>query len=309
MTFNNNVNSSSSKIIINGKLIDLANLTDYKDVLNETFLIKGINGIIRFNGYSNLSVAKHSLHLAKLVKRHAELLFTSNKKLNDAIFKPSPEEKQRITQRIVKKLVLDALVHDFSEAITGDIIRPIKTMLPQIKEIESGIDEELRAFFGAPKKMSVLVDVLDKTVGTLEAYLLTRFYGKTLIDESNEEQLKAFNLAFSLFAFNDLKQLYPQEFSNLFDEITENITRPLTYRQIERFLSASASFQKEATAPSNEKAVSFTKQFLDIVNLSEVELLEEYSQMLSWTMSENNIVEKTCLSKLNSQISQILPKD
>ena len=90
-------------------------------------------------------------------------------------------------------MALDALIHDFSESLTGDIIRPFKMLVPEIRETEDKIDQQIRKFHGCLPEMPKIVDVLDKCIAVIEAYYLTRYDNKTLINEYDEFQVRKFN--------------------------------------------------------------------------------------------------------------------
>ena len=56
---------------------------------------------------------------------------------------------------------LIALLHDAHEAYTGDIVAPLKRLLPEIKEIEKGIQDVILSKFG-------INEVSDKTAGVVK---------------------------------------------------------------------------------------------------------------------------------------------
>ena len=141
-------------------------------------------------------------------------------------------------------LAYDALIHDFSEALTGDIIRPFKQLVPEIREMENKIDKQIRAIHGALPEMPVLVDLLDKQLATVEAYHLTRFYGKTLLTETDDFQVRAFNSVFSNEKAAYLNQLL------VLEEVSE--IEPISDSMIYRFLQQSAVKFEDIKTSSNE---------------------------------------------------------
>ena len=66
---------------------------------------------------------------------------------------------------------LIALLHDAHEAYTGDIVAPLKRLLPEIKEIERGIQEVIHAKYGIDEvsdKSARVVKRADEQVGEME---------------------------------------------------------------------------------------------------------------------------------------------
>jgi hypothetical protein len=57
---------------------------------------------------------------------------------------------------------LEALLHDAAEAYVVDVPRPLKRMLPAYRDIESRIDEVIRARFKLPRRPSVEIRIADE---------------------------------------------------------------------------------------------------------------------------------------------------
>lgn len=93
----------------------------------------------RYNGHvpgdNFLSVAEHSVEVCKRIQRDVE-----SGSVNVALI---------------------ALLHDAHEAYTGDIVAPLKRLLPEIKEIERGIQAVIHDKFGVG-------EVSDKTARTVK---------------------------------------------------------------------------------------------------------------------------------------------
>lgn len=221
----NQIHSNSSTdspfvMIINGQVVDLLNLKDAD--MEITKMVRGLQGIIRFNGYSGWSVAEHSFLLSHIVENVAKKVafkFIASRKpqrTNSANTQADyefgyshssyiPEEllpqatkaftinSNAFVERFASLMALDALIHDFSESLTGDIIRPFKMLVPEIRETEDKIDQQIRKFHGCLPEMPKIVDVLDKCIAVIEAYYLTRYDNKTLINEYDEFQVRKFN--------------------------------------------------------------------------------------------------------------------
>lgn len=274
----NIVDSSAQKgvMIINGQTIDLFNIQPRQ--ISMPKMVQGLQGVIRFNGYSDWSVAQHSFLLANIIQNVAGNLFNqlvtaveqgnaeklnrlipyfdglnftldvSNKESLQALFK----HRFILSEYFSALLAYDALIHDFSEALTGDIIRPFKQLVPEIREMENKIDKQIRVIHGALPEMPVLVDLLDKQLATIEAYHLTRFYGKTLLTETDDFQVKAFNSVFSNEKAAYLNQLLALE------EVSA--VEPISDAMIYRFLQQSAMKFEDIKALSNE---NFLKVYID----------------------------------------------
>ncbi len=71
---------------------------------------------------------------------------------------------------------LIALLHDAHEAYTGDIVAPLKRLLPEIKEIERGIQEVIHAKYGideVSEKSARLIKRADEQVGEMERMIFS----------------------------------------------------------------------------------------------------------------------------------------
>lgn len=100
--------------MIDGTYIDLVN-PDFSD-LDIKSIAWSLSMICRFNGHTSTfySVAQHSV-LASVMVPH--------------------------------ELAFDALMHDSAEAILGDVVSPLKSLLRDYKEIEKRIEEKLFSHF------------------------------------------------------------------------------------------------------------------------------------------------------------------
>lgn len=266
----NIVDSSAKKgvMIINGQTIDLFNIQPRQ--ISMPKMVQGLQGVVRFNGYSDWSVAQHSFLLANIIQNVASNLFNqlvtaieqdNTEKFNHLMpyfdglnFTLDVSDKKSLEMLFKHRFILseyfsallayDALIHDFSEALTGDIIRPFKQLVPEIREMENKIDKQIRAIHGALPEMPVLVDLLDKQLATVEAYHLTRFYGKTLLTETDDFQVRAFNSVFSNEKAAYLNQLL------VLEEVSE--IEPISDSMIYRFLQQSAVKFEDIKTSSNE---------------------------------------------------------
>lgn len=263
-------NATQGIMIINGQTINLFDLQPRQVSMPK--MVRGLQGVIRFNGYSDWSVAQHSFLLSHIVERvclqimpsiikefltgHGVLSNTFDVKLEDLLTKYKYEESAECISLL---FAYDALIHDFSEALTGDIIRPYKKMIQEIGKMEDIIDSQIRSIHGALPKMPLIVDLLDKQLATVEAYYLTRFYGKSLLDELDDFHIKSFN---SSFVGNEpsikLKKLMGLE------DVCDKL--PISDKNLNEFLSFSKISINEIKSLSNE---DFITAYIDrAVNIS-----------------------------------------
>lgn len=106
----------------------------------------------RYNGHvpgdNFLSVAEHSVEVCERIQRDVE-----SGSVNVALI---------------------ALLHDAHEAYTGDIVAPLKRLLPEIKEIEKGIQDIIHAKFGIDEvsdKTARVVKRADEQAGEMETLI------------------------------------------------------------------------------------------------------------------------------------------
>lgn len=66
-----------------------------------------------------------------------------------------------LAEHVDPELRLIALLHDAAEAYIGDITRPVKGLIPQIKEIEDHIHRQISANFGIPFPYPQIIDIID----------------------------------------------------------------------------------------------------------------------------------------------------
>jgi len=80
------------------------------------------------------------------------------------------ERIQRDDFGVSTNVPLVALLHDSAEAYTGDIIKPIKNLFPEIKEIERCVQDAIYKKFGleVSSKVAQTVKTADVRVGELE---------------------------------------------------------------------------------------------------------------------------------------------
>ena len=90
----------------------------------------------RFNGHSQFySVAEHSMVVASLVPHQFRL---------------------------------EALLHDAAEAYLGDIVSPLKALLPDYQALETKVDQAIRAKYCLPSEHTPEVTAADKQALILE---------------------------------------------------------------------------------------------------------------------------------------------
>jgi hypothetical protein len=63
---------------------------------------------------------------------------------------------------------VEALLHDAAEAYVGDMVRPLKLMMPEYRAVEDQIDRLIRQKFNLPAEMSTLVKQADRSACATE---------------------------------------------------------------------------------------------------------------------------------------------
>jgi hypothetical protein len=128
-------------MLASGTLFDL--LDPEGSALSLYDIAHGLGRVCRFAGQSNrfYSVAEHCVHVARLV----------------------PVELGRA-----------ALLHDGAEAIIGDVTRPLKALLPEYRDIETRIENNIATRFGPGGDLFLdlhhpLIKAADRAMCAIEA--------------------------------------------------------------------------------------------------------------------------------------------
>lgn len=105
----------------------------------------------RFNGHceSFYSVAEHSVKVCNLVEGYG----------------------------MERDIVLTALLHDAAEAYIGDVVSPVKQLLPEFKKIERDLEERIAERFSLVYPFPDVVSKADKEALRLEFATLAPFCG------------------------------------------------------------------------------------------------------------------------------------
>lgn len=106
------ITRSGVRFVIGAPTAEMVNVLDIAGALSRT---------CRFGGHTthHYSVAQHSVLVADIVAEHTG-----------------------------PALVMHALLHDAAEAYIGDVIRPLKRLLPEYKVIEARVEEAICDAFG-----------------------------------------------------------------------------------------------------------------------------------------------------------------
>lgn len=113
-----------------------------------------LGNLCRFNGHCSrfYSVAEHSLHVS-------EYFFATGRSI---------------------EIQLQALLHDAAEAYIGDIVHPLKTLLPEVKVLEDRIHSAICEKFNIPSDLPETISVIDKRLASTEAIELMDFDSKVM---------------------------------------------------------------------------------------------------------------------------------
>lgn len=101
-----------------------------------------LSNINRFNGAVPYSVAAHSVDVSRY--------------LTDVFNRPD--------------LAFQGLMHDAAEAVVGDMVSPLKELIPEFSAIEGKVWNAIALRFDLPKALDPLVIQADKEVGAAEAF-------------------------------------------------------------------------------------------------------------------------------------------
>jgi hypothetical protein len=119
-------------------------------------LAKGLSNYCRYGGQCAefYSVAEHSLLVSQQVERS----------LHKAIWNNGDEH--------IAAVAYQALWHDATEALMGDMTRPWKKRLPEFMKLEAELWAQLAKFLDTPVMLHPLVKHHDNTVLMAEAHVL-----------------------------------------------------------------------------------------------------------------------------------------
>lgn len=130
---------------ITNKEIDLLNPTE--DKINIYDIAHGLHYLCRYNGQISklYTVAQHSVHCAEYVQE----------KLKD---------DTSLTEAEKRSLALKALLHDAHEAYLGDIVSPLKNVLPDYQKIENHLDDVISDKYNIPRGKPDIIEEADKVI-------------------------------------------------------------------------------------------------------------------------------------------------
>ena len=109
----------------------------HRSFISVVDIAHALSHLCRFTGHTRrfYSVAEHSVHVSHLVP---------------------------------PKDALAGLLHDAAEAYMGDVSRPLKSMLPQYKAIETRVEAAVLAHFGIPATLPPSVKEADRAMLAVE---------------------------------------------------------------------------------------------------------------------------------------------
>ena len=145
-----------------------------------------LSNLCRFGGHSAAfySVAEHSIHCSMLVK---------------------------------KRYAMQALLHDATEAYVGDVVAPLKSLLPEYKQIEKRVWAAISEKFGLPSRMkgesSTDLDALHYSVHEADMDMLMVEARDLLLPLGTNKfgRLRRFTLREPIILEGDILPMTPQE--------------------------------------------------------------------------------------------------
>ena len=135
-----------------------------------------LSRIMRFFGQTKLSVAQHSVNMAKIFIYQGKI-----------------------------ELAKQALLHEVSEAFMGDLASPLKAVFPMFTEIEESLIEKTFKCYGLSYPMHERVHQLDKTIVLDEAinHMPNKQYWQSLGSGLSSKTIREANVDFN--AWNSQK--------------------------------------------------------------------------------------------------------
>ena len=142
--------------LYSGKRVDLLNVKP--DDMDIEDIAHSLSMICRFSGHTNrfYSVAQHSVRVCNVVE---------------------------------PALQLTGLLHDATEAIVGDMIRPLKQLLPSYRTIEERVWKAVATRYRLPLELPPTVDLADKMA--LKSELLQFMEGEAELSDPYWENILA----------------------------------------------------------------------------------------------------------------------
>ncbi len=77
-----------------------------------------------------------------------------------------------VSQDVPPEDAMAGLLHDAAEAFLGDITKPLKTLLPEYKKLETRVEKAIFAFYGLPEILPESVKKADLAALATERYYL-----------------------------------------------------------------------------------------------------------------------------------------
>lgn len=102
-----------------------------------------LSNLCRFNGAVLYSVAQHSINVSRAL----------------TYLWDRPD------------LARQGLLHDATEAVVGDLVSPLKALLPEFSRIEERVWKAIAAKFKVPEDLDPLVQQVDREMAALEGYI------------------------------------------------------------------------------------------------------------------------------------------
>lgn len=97
------------------------------------------------------------------------------------------EHSYHVSKNLPKELAMVGLLHDASESVMSDMVRPLKNIMPEYKAMEERIERRIAEIYGIPFPYPPQVKVADlRMYSTERLVLFANTYNKDGVHPENE---------------------------------------------------------------------------------------------------------------------------
>lgn len=122
------------------------------------------------------------------------------------VFYSVAQHSVRVARALPPELMLEGLLHDATEAIVGDMIRPLKRMLPQYQFIEDKVWRAICSRYRFEEHQTLAVKIADNAA--LKAELEQFMHGDIELSDGFWEKIKPLPLADKAWSPQEAKGIF-----------------------------------------------------------------------------------------------------